>query len=87
MPQTFSPIVRMAPEMAAPPPRPAQFCLATLVEPMPAMTKGTLSLMSLLRPILVSTETFSKVALSLSAGTPQAPLAVPMMLKWDRSTG
>ena len=31
--------------------------------------------------------TFSKVALSLSASTPQAPAAVPMMLKWDRSIG
>ena len=87
MPQTFSPMVRMAPEMAAPPASPSQLFLATLVEPMPAMTNGSLSLRSLLRPILVSTETFSKVALSLSAGTPQAPSAVPMMLKWDRSTG
>jgi hypothetical protein len=52
----------MEPEMAAPVPRPAQFCRATLVEPIPEMMKGTLSLRSLLRPILVSMETFSKVA-------------------------
>jgi len=85
MPQTFSPIVRMEPAMAAPPARPAQFCLAILVEPMPEMMKGTFILMSFWRPSRVATVTFSKVALSLSAGAPQAPLAVPMMLKWDRS--
>jgi len=70
MPQTFSPIVRMTPEMAAPPPSPAQFCLAMLVEPMPEMTKGSLSLRSFLAPTAVSVVTFSKMALSLSAGAP-----------------
>jgi len=44
MPQTFSPIVRMAPEMAAPPPRPAQFCLATLVRAHAGDDEGHLEL-------------------------------------------
>jgi hypothetical protein len=54
---------------------------------MPEMMKGMRSLIPGSRPTLVSIVTFSNVAWSLSAGTPQAPLAVPMMLKWDRSTG
>jgi hypothetical protein len=85
MAQTFSPTVSMDPLMAAPMAMPAQLFLATLVEPMPGTMKGTLSLISLLRPIVVSVETFSKVALSESASQPKAPAAVPMIEKWDRS--
>ncbi len=70
IPQTFSPTVKTAPLMAAPMAIPAQLFLATLVEPMPGTMKGSLSLMSLARPMAVSVETFSNVALSESASQP-----------------
>ena len=79
--QTFSPTVRMTPEIAAPMANPSQFCLATFVEPIPGMIKGTFNLIPLSCPKAVSIVTFGKVALSLSASTPYAPAAVPMMLK------
>ena len=73
--------------MAAPMASPSQFCLATFVDPMPGMTNGTLSLIPLSCPMAVSIVTLGKVALSGSASTPWAPTAVPIIMKWDRSTG
>jgi hypothetical protein len=87
MPHTFSPTVSTHPDRATPPARPSQFLLATLVEPRPGMTMGSLSFMGFWSPMTVSRLTLVKMACSLSAGTPCAPTAVPMMLKWEKSMG
>ena len=78
---TFSPIVNIIPDRAAPIASPSQLFLAILVEPNPGITTGNLTLIPLFAPIFCSKFTFGKIALSGSASIPMAPTAVPIILK------
>ncbi len=75
------------PESAAPTASPSQLFFATAVEPRPGILRGSLSLIPLSLPIFLSRFTFEKIALSLSASIPIAPITVPKMLKCEKSIG
>jgi len=83
MPTTFSPMVSPVPARADPIASPSQLFLAMFVDPMPEMIQGRRNLMPWSRPMRTSRSTAGKIALSLSASMPWAPVAVPMMLKWE----
>ncbi|MBA7588843.1 hypothetical protein ES708_30913 [subsurface metagenome] len=87
IPQTFSPIVEIIPEIAAPMARPSQLFFAMFVDPSPGITTGIFTLIPLSCPNFCSILTFSKRAMSESASIPCAPLQVPSIVKCDKSTG
>src|SRR5660398_212983 len=63
MPTTFSPMVSMIPEMAAPMAKPSQWRRATSVEPKPGTTTGKPSLIPPSCPSVADTSTFGNYGL------------------------